>query len=156
MPTTTIAGFRQDSAGDWVAELTCGHARHMRHRPPFETRPWVESEAGRAQRLGAAIECALCEMPALPSGLRAYKRTATFTEDDVPAGLLRDHATKAGVWALIVLEAGTLEYTIEEPVRTFLLTPESPGVIPPVVRHRVTILGPVRFYLEFLSASPNT
>jgi tellurite resistance-related uncharacterized protein len=154
MATTTIARFHQDGAGDWVAELACGHARHMRHRPPFETRPWVQSEAERSQRIGADIDCVLCDMPALPAGLRAYKRTATFTEDNVPAGLLRDHDTNPGVWALIVLESGTLEYTLEEPVRTFLLTPENPGVIPPVVRHRVKLLGPVRFYVEFLSAPP--
>ena len=92
-------------------------------------------------------------MPALPPGLREYKRTATFTRDNVPAGLLRDHDTKAGVWALIVIESGSLEYTMEEPVRTFVLTPEVPGVIPPVLRHRVKLLGPVRFHVEFLSAS---
>jgi len=93
-------------------------------------------------------------MPALPPGLIGYKRTATFSEDNVPAGLLRDHGTKEGVWALIVLETGSLEYTLEEPAGTFLLTPEVPGVIPPVVRHRVKLVGPVRFHVEFLSAWP--
>jgi tellurite resistance-related uncharacterized protein len=48
-------------------------------------------------------------MPALPRGLISYKRSATFSEDNVPAGLLRDHGTKEGVWAVIVLETGTLE-----------------------------------------------
>jgi tellurite methyltransferase len=117
----------------------------------MESRPWVESDAERAKKVGAEIDCSLCKMPALPVGLREYKRTATFSEDKVPAGLLRDHGTKEGVWALIVIETGRLEYTIEEPLQTFLLTPEVPGVIPPVVPHRVKLLGPVRFHVVFLS-----
>jgi hypothetical protein len=61
---TVIVGFHQDAAGDWVAELACGHAQHMRHRPPWQSRPWVETEAGRAAKLGAAIDCLKCETPA--------------------------------------------------------------------------------------------
>lgn len=57
----TIAGFRQDDAGDWIAELSCGHTQHMRHRPPWEVRSWVTTEGGRQGRLGARIECPLCD-----------------------------------------------------------------------------------------------
>ena len=57
---TAIAGFHQDAAGDWVAELACGHTQHMRHRPPWQNRAWVESEVGRAAKVGAAIECPAC------------------------------------------------------------------------------------------------
>ena len=90
-------------------------------------------------------------MPQLPGTVREYRRTATFTEANTPAGLLRDHATKDGTWALIVIEAGELEYVIESPLRRFQLTPELPGVIEPAVPHHVTLLGPVRFHLEFLA-----
>src|SRR5690348_6628591 len=90
-------------------------------------------------------------MPTLPPALREYKRTATFTEANTPAGLLRNHATKEGTWALIVIEAGQLEYAIESPFSEFLLTPELPGVIEPTVPHRVKLVGPVRFHLEFLA-----
>ena len=152
--TTTIHGFHQDAAGDWVADLACGHAQHLRHRPPWELRPWVANEADRARKLGAEIDCPLCQMPALPAGAREYKRTATFHEGNVPAGLLRNHQTKAGTWALIVIEAGQLGYTIESPLSTFLLTPQLTGVIAPTVPHRVTLLGPVGFHLEFLECEP--
>ena len=37
---------------------------------------------------------------AMPAGLAAYKRTPTFDQDTLPAGLRREHRTKAGVWAL--------------------------------------------------------
>jgi hypothetical protein len=59
-PPTVIAGFHRDEAGDWVAELACGHTQHMRHRPPWQSRPWVMTEAGRAAKIGAAIDCPAC------------------------------------------------------------------------------------------------
>jgi tellurite resistance-related uncharacterized protein len=149
--TTTICGFHQDAEGNWVAELACGHAQHVRHRPPWECRPWVASEVERAQKVGADMDCPLCRMPALPPGTREYKRSATFTELNVPAGLLQNHRTKEGTWALIVVEAGELEYTIESPLVTFLLTPRLPGIIAPTVAHRVKVLGAVRFYVAFLT-----
>jgi tellurite resistance-related uncharacterized protein len=150
MCRTFIRGFHQDAEGEWVAELACGHAQHMRHRRPWQNRPWVASEAGRAAKLGSSIECPLCQMPELPAGVAAYKRTATFTEETVPVGLLRDHRTKPGVWAKIVVEAGLLEYTLDSPSRTFTLTPENPGIAPPIAPHHVTPVGPVRFHVEFL------
>jgi len=55
------------------------------------------------------------------------------------------------VWALIVIESGRLDYTFESPLRTFLLTPDRPGVIPPEVPHHVSVIGPVRFHVEFLA-----
>ena len=59
-PATTIAGFHEDEAGEWVAELACGHTQHMRHRPPWQSRPWVQTEAGRTAKIGAPIECPVC------------------------------------------------------------------------------------------------
>jgi hypothetical protein len=56
-----IVGYRQDERGDWIAELACGHRRHVRHRPPFELRPWVQTEEGRSERLGTLLHCGLCE-----------------------------------------------------------------------------------------------
>ncbi len=60
----TIVGFHQDDAGDWIAELSCGHTQHVRHRPPFFDRPWVLTEHGRAARIGTPIECSDCDPPA--------------------------------------------------------------------------------------------
>jgi hypothetical protein len=62
---TRIAGFHRDAEGDWVAELACGHSQHMRHRPPWQERPWVLSEQGRAEKLGSAIDCPLCDSNSL-------------------------------------------------------------------------------------------
>jgi len=56
-----IAGFRQDEQGDWIAELECGHAQHMRHDPPWTNRPWVTTAEGRAGFLGHELHCVECE-----------------------------------------------------------------------------------------------
>ena len=56
-----IVGFHKDDEGDWVAELACGHAQHVRHQPPWTSRVWVVTEAGRAQHLGAVLDCKVCD-----------------------------------------------------------------------------------------------
>jgi tellurite methyltransferase len=63
-----IVGFHQDAQGDWVADLACGHGQHVRHRPPFTLRPWVVTEEGRRSKLGARLDCVVCDRddPAAP------------------------------------------------------------------------------------------
>jgi len=56
-----IVGYHQDAELHWVARLACGHNQHVRHRPPFELRPWVVTAEGRASRLGAMLNCVKCE-----------------------------------------------------------------------------------------------
>lgn len=85
----------------------------------------------------------------LPDGLVAYKRTPVFDENTLPAGLLRDHSTKPGVWALIQVLEGQLRYRIAEPPSESVLTPGSPGVVRPQQVHEVQPIGAVRFFVEF-------
>lgn len=56
-----IVGFETDEAGDWVALLTCGHRQHVRHKPPFQDRPWTLTSLGRASRVGTPLHCVLCD-----------------------------------------------------------------------------------------------
>jgi hypothetical protein len=56
-----IVGFHQDAEGEWVAELDCGHQRHVRHRPPLFPEAWVLEEASRRERVGTPLECGLCD-----------------------------------------------------------------------------------------------
>jgi tellurite methyltransferase len=146
---TKITGFRQDEEAHWVAELQCGHTQHMRHAPPWQERAWVLSMQGRASKLGQAIECPLCDMPVLPAHVREYKRTAVFTEQTIPTGLLNEHTTKADVWARIVVTAGELDYSFGAPQRTFVLDSDHVGIVKPQVPHRVQPRGLVRFHVEF-------
>ncbi len=147
-----ITGFVQDEANDWVAQLSCGHRQHVRHKPPFTLRPWVVSAEGRESKLGACLECAACDRLERPAGFEPYKRTPTFTEQTIPAGLRADHTTKRGVWADIVVLEGTLRYHVPPLSRTFELTPGQNGVVAPEVPHRVEPFGAVRFYVEFRRA----
>ena len=55
-----IEGFHVDDEGHWVAELECGHDQHVRHDPPWTSRPWVVTEAGRTSALGSVLECRKC------------------------------------------------------------------------------------------------
>ena len=61
-----IVGFSRDDAGEWIAELECGHRQHVRHNPPWQLREWVVSEDGRNSRLGTVTQCRLCD-PAPPT-----------------------------------------------------------------------------------------
>jgi SAM-dependent methyltransferase len=56
-----IVSFRQDEHGDFIAVLACGHSQHVRHKPPWQLRPWVMTEAGRAQHLGVELQCSQCD-----------------------------------------------------------------------------------------------
>ena len=56
-----IVGFHQDEHGDWVANLDCGHTRHVRHNPPWALRPWVLTEESRTQFIGQKLNCVKCE-----------------------------------------------------------------------------------------------
>ncbi|MEM9256737.1 MAG: DUF3565 domain-containing protein [Pseudomonadota bacterium] len=56
-----ITGFHRDRLGDWVAELACGHCRHVQHNPPWQNRLWVQTRQGRAEMLGYRLHCRECE-----------------------------------------------------------------------------------------------
>ncbi len=151
MAARGIAGFHRDEEGHWVADLACGHTRHVRHRPPFELRPWVVTEEGRASMIGVELECSFCDMPSLPSDAEVYRRTPSFDETTVPRALLEEHSTKAGVWGRIVVEEGLLRYEAPEPSPdSWVLRPGVPGIIAPEQKHRVAPVGHVRFHVELL------
>lgn len=56
-----IIGFHQDEEGHWVADLACGHTRHVRHDPPWQNRPWVLTQESRAPFLGTKLNCVKCD-----------------------------------------------------------------------------------------------
>ena len=146
-----IIDFRLDDEGDWVAILDCGHPQHVRHRPPFVSRPWVQTAAGRNGQLGAVLECKRCLDLEWPEGFVAYRQTPEFSAETIPKGLLRDHATAKSVWGRIRVLKGRLRYVVAPPVtQCFELSPGVDGVIPPALLHRVEPLsGDVTFLVEF-------
>lgn len=87
-------------------------------------------------------------MKQLPDDVKAYKRTPDFNETTVPAGLLKNHNTKAGVWGVIKVQSGKLEYTIVDG-GVEILSPSCYGLVEPEVVHHIKPLGPVSFFVEF-------
>lgn len=85
----------------------------------------------------------------LPAEVSAYRRTPVFDAATIPAGLLRDHATKAGVWGVIRVLSGRLSYVSGDPPSAVELGPGRPGLVRPEARHSVAPLGDVRFFVEF-------
>lgn len=94
----------------------------------------------------------MSNLPPWPPGLVAYKRTPEFDETTVPAGLLRDHATKAGTWARLHILEGRLDFVDQEGGGTRALGPGIHPVIFPERLHRVAPAGRVRFFVEFCRA----
>jgi tellurite methyltransferase len=145
-----IEGFHQDCMGDWVADLRCGHRQHVRHHPPFWTRPWVLTAEGRADKIGVELPCVLCDRFEIPLGFAPYKTTREFDQLSIPNGLQQGHATKPGIWGVIRVLAGRLRYFVEPPLACeHVLNSDRLGVIVPEVLHRVIPEGDVRFLVEF-------
>ena len=58
---SSIVGYHLDEENNWVAELACQHFQHVRHKPPFINRPWVETGTGRNNMLGHKLKCVKCQ-----------------------------------------------------------------------------------------------
>lgn len=142
-----ITGYRQDDAADWVALLCCGHRQHVRHKPPFFSRPWTQSEAGRSAMLGQCLDCVLCDRRELPQGLVRCERTPELDETEIPAALRS--RCKSANWTVIHVIAGRLRCHIERLAEGPLeLDARTPGIIAPDVHHHLVPDGPVRFFIE--------
>jgi tellurite resistance-related uncharacterized protein len=145
-----ITGFHRDEVGDFVAELCCGHVRHVRHDPPLAFRPWVVSDAGRRSRIGQPLACVRCDRRELPEGFAPYRSTRVFDPSTLPAALRSRHETGSGVWALIHVTRGSVEYRVHEPFHTReQLVPGRPGVVLPEVPHELRPEGAFELHVEF-------
>lgn len=60
MENSVLIGFRQDEDGHWIALLSCGHTQHLRHQPPWQSRPWVLDPDQRQQKVGSGFHCGWC------------------------------------------------------------------------------------------------
>lgn len=150
-----IVSFHRDDEGDWVADLDCGHRQHVRHRPPFQMRPWVQDAAGRASRIGSPLNCPLCDRAEVPEDLELIATTETWDEETVPAGLLREHRVPPGRWGVLRVHSGAIRFLLGEgPASVRVVEAGSSQGIPPEVPHRLERIGPVTVTLDFLSIPP--
>jgi len=148
----TMTGFRRDHEGDWVAELSCMHAQHIRHQPPFSEAAWIEDDEARDRRVGEPLDCPLCDRAELPDGLRAARVSATWDASTMPAALRRAHRVAAGAWGLLEVEAGAVRFVADtDPPIDVLVTPAGPQPIPPELDHHVAPEEGARFHVTFLT-----
>jgi tellurite methyltransferase len=150
-----IVGFKKDDEPsahkelDWTAELDCYHLQHVRHKPPFFNRPWVETSAGRLAKIGAELDCLRCDQFEWPAGLTSYKKTPEFTADSVPRGLLKEHSLKIGTWGLLMVSAAEVTFHVASMGFTKRLAPGSEQVIVPELLHHIEPGTDAVFQIEF-------
>jgi tellurite methyltransferase len=149
----TITGFHRDEHGDWVAELSCHHRQHVRHRPPFQDRPWTQTAGGRAGRIGTPLDCPLCDRAELPGGLTTVRTLGPFDAGDLPAGLRSAHRLPDGTWGLVRVLDGSVGLAVEtDPPILARVGAGGSHPLPPGVDHRLVVDGPVRLAVDLLRA----
>lgn len=147
----TIDGFHRDDAGDWVAELSCLHNQHIRHRPPFQNFEWIDSTADRQARIGTAIECPLCDRAELPGDLELVRTAGPFDETTLPAALQRAHRVAERTWGQVRVTRGTITFAMDvTPALVVELHEGDRQSIPPGVPHELRLQGPVEVVVDFL------
>jgi tellurite methyltransferase len=135
-----IVGFHQDDEGDWVAELSCLHGQHVRHRPPFFDRPWVLTLEGRSEKIGSELACPLCDRAEPPDGLARVRTAGPFDDRSLPPGLRRTHEIGERTWGVLRVIDGLVDFhmDVDPPVdRRMTAGDEQP--IPPGVPHLVEL-----------------
>ncbi|WP_062270174.1 DUF1971 domain-containing protein [Endozoicomonas arenosclerae] len=89
-------------------------------------------------------------MSTLPDHVAAYKQTPVFSQDSIPAGLLKTHRTKQGVWGLLQVLEGTVIFCPEqEGAEKIKLSSGEQWVIEPEQEHHLELDGPVSCFVEF-------
>ncbi|MBW4078483.1 MAG: DUF3565 domain-containing protein [Acidobacteria bacterium] len=148
----TILSFYSDDQGDWIAELSCGHRQHVRHRPPFKVRPWVLDHETRCSRLGSSLSCPLCDRAELPNGLRHVQSTPRWDEHTLPARFQCLHRLPEDTWGRITVHRGRLHFTSRGEVDLDVIIDSSTmQAIPPGLDHSLGIIGPVSMSIDFFS-----
>lgn len=153
----SVTGFHLDPDGDWVAEVCCGHAQHVRHQPPFQQRPWVLDPIGRAGRVGTPIDCPLCERAELPPGLAVTGRAGPWDADSLPAELGAAGCAPPGRWGRLRVHSGSIGFQFAPgpsgPAPVVRLEAGSCQAIPPGRAYRLLPRGPALIELEYLGQS---
>lgn len=151
----SIVGFRQDEDGDWVAELSCLHNQHLRHQPPFQERGWVLDDATREARLGAELNCPLCDRAEMPDGLVLARTAGPFDAETLPVGLRRRHVVADRTWGRLGVLEGSVSLCMEsDPPLVARLEAGGRQPIPPGIPHSLTMDRPARVVVEFFTSAP--
>ena len=138
-------------ASDRQLDLAHEMAAYIYPRPGFTQHPLTVQAAAHMVNLVQRAD----QFREPPLSATPYKRTLVFDENTLPAGLRREHRTKAGVWGVIRVLDGRLRYQVLDPSSEAILEPGRPGLIRPDEPHLVEPLGPMRMQVEFYDRMPD-
>ena len=138
-----------------MAELSCLHGQHVRHRPPFQERAWVLDEVQRGERIGTELDCPLCDRAELPAGLQPSRTAGPFDAASLPAGLRRTHRIAAATWGVLRVVRGSahLDIEVDPPLHRRLEAGDSQP-IPPEAPHLVALDDAGVIEIDFLVGQP--
>lgn len=147
----TVIGLRKGADGNTVAELSCLHDREVRGRPAGGTAGTGREPVGQRVDLGFDLDCPACERSELPSGLTLARTAGPFDEQQVPAGLRREHKVAEHSWGLLRVTDGSVGFSMDtDPALRRRLAAGDSQPIPPGVVHRLEVDGPVTLAVDFL------
>lgn len=127
---------------------------------PGEVAREMQTKAARiADRLNRAMHGSKAVIPARwPTDTRAvepYRRTSVFDQETIPPALLNRREAEAGAWIVVRVAEGRITLDSEDTACSpKILDSGQPGVIDPLQPHRLELLGPVRFQLEYFDQDP--
>jgi tellurite resistance-related uncharacterized protein len=143
---------------DRQREVAREMADYISPRPGFTQHPLTVRAAGHIVDLvNRAIHYRSVDRvtsAAAPTSTTPYKSTPVFDESTLPAGLRREHRTKAGTWGVIRVLQGRLLYRVLDPSSEVILEPGQPGLIRPKQPHLVEPLGHMRMQVDFYDQPP--
>lgn len=91
---------------------------------------------------------------ALPDGAECYKTIGPFLQADIPAGLLREHSLKPGVWGVLTLIEGRLRFVWDDGSGVYEdLRAPARIIVPPTVLHHLDELADAVITIEFFRLS---
>lgn len=128
-----ILSIEEETNEEFVASLSCGHKRHLRHDPPRETRPRLLDSQEREAIIGTQIDCGRCLQRLIPDGFEPYFEKE-FDTNSVPEGLLQDHSLKPAVWGKLSLKRGSAEFVEGESYHQ-IRAGQSMVVLPEIVHY---------------------
>ncbi len=136
-----VTGLHQASDGAWLVDLGCLHQQTVPAGPGAVDAP---------MSLVTSVDCELCDHMVLPDGLTLARTTRRFDIESTPAGLRRRHRVADGVWGVLEVDHGAVEFTVhgDQPLaRTLRQGDRQP--IPPGVGHDVSPHADAQFRIEF-------
>ncbi|MDZ3830482.1 MAG: DUF1971 domain-containing protein [Sphingopyxis sp.] len=92
--------------------------------------------------------------PHLPSSACIYRTIGPFSADSIPAGLLRRHDIKPGVWGLLSVTAGSVRFCWDDAEGGMRqLVVGDVMLVPPQVPHHLERTGAVTISIAFCTPS---